>query len=727
MNIPGQPKAVCISARIMGMDERFHVHVVHGHEGLGVLFEYQVDLSNQNEPDWKHSAREPGASLKPQDLLGKTLVIALPLRNEKLRHLSGIITKASYMDSYDRHTSYKVTIRPELWLLTLNRNCRIFHDRPALDVVKDILAENQVSTPRESLLPPYRTWDYLTQYQESDFAFIRRVLAQEGLYFYFEHSQKGHTLVLADPAIAHQDHQEFQAVRMGRPKNVSGSDDYLTSWHASFELQSEAVTLADFDFRLKRNVAGMAGHCHVQADSKHEIYDYPAKCVLAESQEGARASQSREEAGRLAEIQLEERRGRVECHQGKGTVRWLAPGLVLSVAGSETENRKFLVTATELTWRNTGLRTGGGPVEEPCEISVCAIDSRIPYRMPMGERPKMLGPQTAWVVGGPEQEICTDRYGRIKVQFHWDRESQGNGKNSCWLRVAQPWAGNRWGAISIPRVGNEVVVGFLEGDPDRPLVTGGVYDGENMPPYDLPEHQTQSGIKTRSSKGGTAANFNEIRFEDKKDQEELHIQAERNMSTLVKHDQTLNVQGHRSVEVAGNEIITVKGSRSQTISLNETQHFMAMRKMMVGCTNTDEIVGPHRGDFHGGRTEVVENGDSLTVVASDKTTMVDGEYNISANQHYGLQVGAGSNCTMDLKDGVTTILADEEIRLACGAASIILKKDGTVEIKGAKQVRADGADAKLELKSDGASLDGKHAAISGVQQTTITGRTVKIN
>jgi type VI secretion system secreted protein VgrG len=199
------------------------------------------------------------------------------------------------------------------------------------------------------------------------------------------------------------------------------------------------------------------------------------------------------------------------------------------------------------------------------------------------------------------------------------------------------------------------------------------------------------------------------------------------MSTLVKHDQTLNVQGHRSVEVQGNEIITVKGARSQTVRMNENQHFMAMRKMLVGYTNTEEMVGPHRGDFHGGRTEVVENGDSLTVVASDKTTMVDGEYNISANQHYSLQVGEGSTCIMDLKDGVTTIMADEEIRFVCGAASITLKKDGTVEIKGSKQVRADGADAKLELKSDGAYLDGKRAAVSGVQQTTITGKTVKIN
>jgi type VI secretion system secreted protein VgrG len=279
------------------------------------------------------------------------------------------------------------------------------------------------------------------------------------------------------------------------------------------------------------------------------------------------------------------------------------------------------------------------------------------------------------------------------------------------VRVAHPWAGNRWGAIHIPRVGNEVVVEFLEGDPDRPLVTGSVYNADNMPPYTLPENKTQSGIKTRSSKGGSEANFNEIRLEDKKGHEELHIQAERNMSTLVKHDQSLTVQGDRSATVNG----------------NETQTFKADRKMTVEGANTDEITGAHKATYHGGRNETDENGDTLTVEQSDKTTMVGGEYNIVAVKHYNVSSGESATCNVDLKEGVVTVTAENEIKLVCGDASLSLKKDGTVVIQGPKSVSATGAKSELELAAAGAKLAGENATVSGKTMTEISGGMVKIN
>jgi type VI secretion system secreted protein VgrG len=280
------------------------------------------------------------------------------------------------------------------------------------------------------------------------------------------------------------------------------------------------------------------------------------------------------------------------------------------------------------------------------------------------------------------------------------------------VRVAHPWAGNRWGAIHVPRVGNEVVVEFLEGDPDRPLVTGSVYNADNMPPYTLPENKTQSGIKSRSSKGGTEANFNEIRLEDKKGHEELHIQAERNMSTLVKHDQSLTVQADRKVTVHGASMAT----------------------------------------YQGGRSETVQNGDTLTVERSDKTTMVGGEYNIVAVKHYNVSSGESAVCDVDLKEGVATITAAKEIDLVCGDASLSLKKDGlatitaakeiklecgeaslslksdgTVTIQGKKTLSATGAGAKLELAAAGAKLSGQNATVSGKTMTEISGGMVKIN
>jgi type VI secretion system secreted protein VgrG len=731
VNDPEEAAAAAMTVEVFEVAGQFHVHRVQGHEGLGCLFEYQVELSNQNEPDWLREVLEPEARIKPQDLLGKKVTVSLPVQGGKTRYLSGMVSKAAYTDSFDKHTSYRVTLHPELWLLTLNRNCRIFSNQPAIEVVKEILAENRISAFRESLLGGYRIWDYLTQYHESDFEFISRVLAQEGLYYYFEHNQKGHTMVLADPVIAHQGSQDFDSVQMGRPKEIAGSEEYLSRWRRSLEVETEAVTLGDFDFRLARDSAGVGGHSHISdaGDARHEVYGFPAKCTLTENQERPVATQGRQEAARLAEIHLEGRRCQVERYQGQGTVRWLAPGMVFSVVGAENDaNQKFLSTASEITWRNTALRSGGGPVEEPCEISLCAVDSRVAYRMPPRKKPVMMGPQTAWVVGAEGDEICTDKYGRIKVQFHWDREGKFNQDSSCWLRVAQPWAGNHWGAIHIPRVGNEVVVVFLDGDPDRPLVTGSVYNADNMPPYDLPEHKTQSGIKTHSSKNGAPGNFNEIRFEDKKNHEELHFQAERNMSTVVKHDQTLNVHADRAVTVDGNESITVKGTREQTVIQNETQTFLANRRMTVALSNWEQVTGLHSGEYLGGRNEIVENGDSLTVSASDKTVFVEGDYKTDATKEYSVQAGQDSKiCSVDFKDGVAQFLATEEIRLVCGQASLTLKKDGTVEIKGAKQVSADGAGSKLGLASAGASLKGATASIAGTSSTTITGNTVKIN
>jgi type VI secretion system secreted protein VgrG len=708
-------------------DNTLGVCEVQGHEALGCLYEYQVELVNLSEPEALRQVLDPDGILKPQTLLGQTLTICLPLADDKARYFSGIVTKAWRLGWRDGYAHYRATISPELWLLTLNRDCRIFQNMTVPEVVKQILRQHKISSFRESLFDKYRQWDCVTQYRESDFEFISRILAHEGIYYYFEHSEKGHTLVLADSVSSHKVRDDFAAVWLGRLASSTSSPDHLEAWQDSFAIQSTTVTLADFDFRLRHPSSRLSERQHVEVEPECAglaIYDYPGRLVLAENREdppdATALKASEEERDRLAWTRLEEKRCQAVRYRGEGNARWLTTGFLFSIANSEMyAQQQFLVEMTEITLRNSPFTSGSQPIAEPCEISVTAIDSRTQFRSPRREKPVVWGPQTARVVGPADEEIWTDKYGRIKVQFHWDRDGIFDENSSGWVRVAHPWAGNRWGAIHIPRVGNEVVVEFLEGDPDRPLVTGSVYNADNMPPYALPEHKTQSGIKTRSSKNGTEANFNEIRFDDDKGHEELHIQAERNMSTLVKHDQSLTVQADRKVTVHGNETVTV--------TKTETQSYKADRKMTVEGANSDEVSGAHKGTYHGGRSETVQNGDTLTVEGSDKTTMVGGEYNIVAVKHYNASSGESATCDIDLKEGVVTITAAKEIKLVCGDASLSLRSDGAVTIQGKKTLNAIGAESKLDLVSAGATLSGQNATVSGKTMTEINGGTVKIN
>lgn len=671
-----------ISVKIADVKDDLRLQQMHGREALGALFEYQLDLVNWEESDIVKGQVAPEGCLGPEQLLGKGLTVTVPLAGQKARHIHGLVTQAAYREAIDHHTAYRVTIRPRLWLLTLTQNCRVFQNRSVLDVVREILLEQNIAA-RFPQPESTRIWDTLTQYRETDFDFLNRLLAHEGFHYFFEHGPDDHTLVIADSDGAYRDVTEFGPIVIGKPKPIAGSDEHFQVWQAGFSLQTEAVTLADFDFRLRGQSTRLLGlgtaekversenpETSVQRPPR-EIYDFPAGSVLSEDQPETDPGDCRLETARLAGVQRDARSGRAAGYEGKGTVRWLTPGVLFAVEGCGS--RRFLATDVEITLRNPAFLTGEAIIDEPCEVSLRALDSTKPFRLPPVDKPRVLGPQTAWVVGADNEEISTDKHGRIQVHFHWDRERRFEKHSSCWVRVAQPWAGNRWGVFSIPRVGSEVVIEFLYGDPDRPLVTGSVYGGENLPPYDLPKHKTRSGIKTRSSKGATPDNYNEIRFEDERGKEELHIQAERNLTTLVKHNQIEHIHGERNI--------------------------------------------------------TVKNGDKLRVVGSSKSVSVTGGY-------LNLRVCKDSD-PEDLPEGTVGVSASNEIKLVCGKASLSLKQDGTIEmigtvlkLTGSDAIEAHGGGAGLDLakdKSDSTvNLQGSRICIKAVQTVDTEGSEVRV-
>jgi type VI secretion system secreted protein VgrG len=348
-------------------------------------------------------------------------------------------------------------------------------------------------------------------------------------------------------------------------------------------------------------------------------------------------------------------------------------------------------------------------------------------------------------VGEAGEEIWTDKYGRVKVQFHWDREGQRDENSSCWVRVAQVWAGTQWGAIHIPRIGQEVIVDFLEGDPDKPIITGRVYNADNMPPYALPDNKTQSGIKSRSSKGGAASNFNEIRFEDLKGKEELHLQAERDMSTLVKRNQSTSVGADRSVSVGGNHSVSVTGTQSTTVTKDETQTYKANRTMKVTGKNDDEIADTHTANYKNTRTETVKAPDTLTVNGGDKIVTVHGKYDNTVDTEFkvtkaGTTLTLTDDCVLDATGkmdfhnpgtsviGQGTKLAlngNSEVTITCGSASISLKSDGTIEIKG-QTVKIGNASNNAAFEPAGTTVNGVKITSAAVGMHEISGALIKV-
>ena len=657
----------------------FRVEQIAGHEELGCLFEYQLALtSTQHDIDLK-------------SLLGKMMTVHVPLPLGQFRHISGMVFRSERGEREVNHTVYRVTLLPEQHLLSFCHDCRIFEGQPVLDVAKQILDKHKLRPYQTSLFwKSYRSWDYLTQYQESDWDFVRRILALEGIYFYFNHLTDGHEMVLADSISSHHARPGWETVPLLSHGRRDATPDFLRQWGDTCEVRTNDVSLRDFDFRLRGDAAILTGHKGTKVAKDQptlERYEYPGGFALAENKDGADATTSNAEGERLARVRLEEKQSSVDVFAGEGTARGLVVGALFGVSELPgLAGRTFMITSTEVVFRNPSPESSG-QMGDKSHIRLTAIDSETPFRMPRIEKPIVRGPQTARVVGGSEEEIWTDKHGRIRVQFHWDRDKDRKAEDkSCWVRVAHPWAGNRWGAIHIPRVGNEVVVEFLEGDPDRPLVTGSVYNADNMPPYTLPDNKTQTGIKSRSSKGGNPQNFNELRFEDLKGDEEVYLQAEKDLNILVKNDETRDVghdrvknvkndetstiTGNRSEDVGKDEKIAIHGNRSETVDKDETIAITGARSESVGKDETISIAGA--------RTETV---------GKDEKISITGARQVDVGKADTLSVGAGrtQNITGDDQVTVTKKLhfdAGDEIVIKTGDASITMKKDGTIILKG---------------------------------------------
>ena len=511
-----------------------------GHDGLSTPFDYKVAVLSAN------------GNIDLASLLGKTATVEITLfQPGSTRYINGYVTSFSYSGTSGAYARYEITLRPWLWLLSLGTNCRIFQNKTAVEIVKQIWRERGFTDVRDALTGSYQPLEYSVQYRESDLNYVSRLLEHEGIYYFFEHEDGKHKLVLADSPSAHVPSSGYESIPYFPPMNEDQRKrDHLSDWTVGMQMRPGAFATTDYDFTRPR--ADLSAKLNMPAPhslSGSEVFEYPGSYL------------TNSEGENRVRVRLEELQADQQVVAASGNALGLTVGALFSLTDypRDDQNKQYLIVGATYH-AATNPQASGGAGEREFQGSYTLVLSSKAYRPPATTtKPKVDGPQTATVVGKTGEEIWTDKYGRVKLQFHWDREGKADENSSCWVRVGQSWAGAKWGGIQLPRIGQEVIVDFLEGDPDRPIVTGRVYNGANMPPYDLPAKQTQSGVKSHSTKGGGPNNSNELRFDDKKGAEEIYVQAERDHRTMVKNDQEVTVVGKTTETYkAGRETVVTK-------------------------------------------------------------------------------------------------------------------------------------------------------------------------
>lgn len=583
---------------------------MYGVEQLSDLFEYNVELQSTVK------------SIPFADIVGKNVTITVKFQEGGERFFNGIVTRFATSGGFGELTNYHATIRPWAWLLSRSSDCCIFQEKTVVEIVTEICEKGvyggQARIDKSLLSSSYPKLDYCVQYRETDFNFISRMLEHAGIYFFFKHEKTKHTMVLIDSSSSHKPFPKYEKIEFATDDTRDQyGDERITSWITAGEIQASGFEMNDFDFETALNCTN--GSLKVKESipaafdqPAYQQYDYPGLYVKADV------------GKKLALARIEGIHGQCEQIEASTNARGLTPGCTFTMDKHPVDdlNREYLITSAHYylssdDYKGSGSGDGGKLFEAKFE----ALGTKYRYRaQPRVPKPMVQGPQTAMVVGKAGEEIWTDKYGRVKVQFHWDRKGKKDEKSSCWVRVSQSWAGRRWGSIMIPRIGMEVVVEFLEGDPDRPLITGCVYNSDTMPPYDLPANQTRSTMKTNSSKGG--GGFNEIRFEDKKGAEEIFVQAEKDCNRVVKHNDTLKV-GFQYKE-PGSQLVEIKHNQGIEVGNNQTVHVIKDMSVTIDgkhamqVATTSQVEAKTSIEFKVGGSSILIEPAKITI----KSTMV---------------------------------------------------------------------------------------------------------
>jgi type VI secretion system secreted protein VgrG len=570
-----------------------------GRESVGSLFEFDLELASET------------GTIDFRTIVGSSLTIAMTLEAGGSRYVNGIVSRFAQGSADERFVYYKAQIVPQMWLLTRRANCRIFQDMSVPEIIKKIFGERGLEV-KDSLSGSYSPRVYCVQYRETDYAFACRLMEESGISFYFTHEQKRHMLVLFDAPSGNVKCVQPEAMYAGATSLLRVGN--VWSWTAEREIGPGAYAITDYDFEKPGLDLGVNTSTSdpIGGNAVLEIYDPPGEYTAIADGE------------RLVKVRMEAEEAASIVATGSSDCAGFCPGTHFALRGHYRGDHNVAYLLTQVTHEVEQSLTGDGDTPSTYENTFTCIPYSVPWRpKQVTSRPRVHGLQTAVVVGPAGEEIYVDKYGRVKVQFHWDREGKRDEKSSCWIRVSQVWAGKTWGGIFHPRIGQEVIVEFEEGDPDRPLVTGRVYNADMMPPYDLPANATQSGIKSRSSKSGSPSTFNEIRFEDKKGSELFYIHAEKDREKLVENDERSEIGHDRKRLVKNDETVQVDHDRSVKVKNNHVEDIGVNQSLKIGgsqkidvTANIDEKAGANITIEAGGVLKLTAGGSTIKISAA---------------------------------------------------------------------------------------------------------------
>lgn len=605
---------------------------LRGYEGVSRLFSYELDvMAYENN------------SISFEAIVGQKVSITIHLPDGTPRYISGYVSRFTQGDTDERYfTHYHAQVVPWLWFLTRQQDCRIFQNLAVNDIISQVFNLFDFKDFRLSLKNTYPQLEYCVQYRETSFNFVSRLMEEFGIFYYFDHSTQGkHTMVLADQS-------STLPACPGSPLSfslqVGGLDDpeVISDWRVGQEVRTGKYTVTDYNFTTPATslLANDPTVVKLSASQPLELFDYPGLYT------------TKDQGDTVAKVRMQEEEAVYMVVSGSGNCRGLMSGYSFELKNHYRgdQNTNYLVTEVRhvASSRETYTSKGMGAGETYSNQFTC-IPASVPYRPArITPKPFVQGPQPALVVGKAGEEIWVDKYGRVIVQFYWDRLGKKNENSSCWIRTSQPWAGQNWGAMWIPRIGQEVLVSFLEGDPDRPVITGRVYNADQMPPYTLPDYQTRSTFMSRSSKGGGTSNYNEVRFEDLKGQEQIFMNAEKDMDLRVENDSREFIGANRHLIVTTNQVEQIQTDKHLHVQGKHFEQVDSDMSLQVGGNQMESVTGNKSLNVTGDQKESVTGNVSLSVTQGKSDSITMGYMMSAMTIHLSAEMGIVIECPLGI-------------------------------------------------------------------------------